>query len=152
MRKDRVMDIHNRETVINLETHETNIGAHRPGDPRPGIEHWRFNLLNPNAVVTKDTVVGIVPVTDADLTVSKITISLRAAANEIAGDLKYADALIGLANPILINSFDTTSGVLADDSITAGAVPAGKCVYLEFDSVPDSAITQALFDIEWSYD
>ena len=66
--------------------------------------------------------------------------------------MKYADALIGLANPVLINSFDTTNGVLVDDSVTAGTVPAGKVIYLEFDSVPDVAITQALFDIEFSYD
>lgn len=144
---------HDRRSTFDHEAHEDNTIAHRSGQSDPsGIEHWRFNLLDPNAVVTKDTVVGIVPVTDAALVVSKITISLRATANEIVGDLKYADALIGLANPVLINTFDTTNGVLVDDSITVGAVPAGKCVYLEFDSVPDSAITQALFDIEWSYD
>ena len=148
-----MQDRHDRSTTAQVgEAHIDDTIAHRSGQSDPsGIEHWRFNLLNPNVVATKDTTVGIVPVTVAALTVSKITISLDAAGNEIAGDLKYADALIGQANPVLINAIDTTSGVLVDDSITAGAVPAGKVVYLEVDSVPDS-VTQALFDIEWSYD
>lgn len=31
MKKDRVMDIHNRETTINLESHELYVSSHRPG-------------------------------------------------------------------------------------------------------------------------
>lgn len=115
-------------------------------------KHLIFNIWNPNAVQSDDNEISIWPETDFDLTISKITITLHAAANEIAGDLKYADTFIGLANPVVINTFDTTSGVLADDSITVGAVPAGKCIYLSFDSSPNAAITQACFDIEYSYD
>lgn len=148
-----MQDRHDRSSTFDAEAHDDNVIAHRSGRiDGSGIEHFGFNIIGPNAVVTADTIVGIVPVTDADLTISKITISLRSVDNEIAGDLKYADTLIGLANPVLINSFDTTSGVLVDSSITAGVVPAGKVLYLDFDSVPDADITQALFDIEFSYD
>lgn len=117
-----------------------------------GVRHIIVNPFNPSVVQGIDNEVLLWPVTDKALTISKITVSLNDSPNEVAGDLKYADAFIGLANPIVINAFDTTSGVLADDSITVGAVPAGKCIYLSFDSTPDSAITQMGMDIEFSYD
>ena len=90
--------------------------------------------------------------TDAALTISKITVTLDASGNEVAGDLKYADAFISLANPVVINDFDTTSGVRVDDSITNGSVPSGKCIYISFDSAPSANITQMCMDIEYSYD
>lgn len=151
-RKDRRMDIHNRETTINPDTHALDMGAHGPGVSRPGIKHLIFTIWNPSAVQSDDNEVCLWPEVDADLTISKITITLDANGNEIVGDLKYADTFIGLANSVVINAFDTTSGVLEDDTITSGAVAAGKCIYLSFDSAPDSAITQACFDIEYSYD
>lgn len=152
MRKDRVMDIHNRETTINPSTHGIDMGAHGPSNSRPGIKHLIFTIWNPNAVQADDNEICLWPEVDADLTINKITVTLDGAGNEIAGDLKYADTFIGLANPVVINVFDTSSGVLEDDSITSGAVAAGKCIYLAFDSAPNVAITQACFDIEYSYD
>ncbi len=115
-------------------------------------KHLIFNIWNPNAVQADDNEICIWPVVDDALTISKITVTLDASGNEIAGDLKYADTFIGLANPVVINTFDTTSGVLADDSITSGAVASGKAIYLSFDSAPSADITQACFDIEYSYD
>lgn len=115
-------------------------------------KHLIFNIWNPNAVQGDDNEICIWPEVDDDLTISKITVTLDGAGNEIVGDLKYADTFIGLANAVVINTFDTTSGVLEDSSITVGAVPAGKAIYLAFDSAPASAITQACFDIEFSYD
>lgn len=114
--------------------------------------HLIFNVWNPNAVQGDDNEICLWPEVDSTLTISKITVTLDASGNEIAGDLKYADTFIGLANPVVINTFDTTSGVLEDGSITSGAVAAGKAIYLAFDSSPASAITQACFDIEYSYD
>lgn len=115
------------------------------------IKHLRFTLVDPNGVQAKDNEVCIWLVTDAAITISKITVALDAAGNDIAGDLKYADAFIGLANPVVINDFDTTSGVRVDTSISIGAVPSGKCIYISFDASPNAAITQVAFDIEYSY-
>lgn len=117
-----------------------------------GPKHSLSNVWNPNAVQSDDNEVCLWPVTDADLTISKITVTLNASGNEVAGDLKYADAFIGLANPVVINTFDTTSGVLADDSITVGVIPAGKCIYFAFDSSPHVDITQMCVDITYTYD
>lgn len=122
------------------------------GRDRERAKPIRFNIFNPSAVQSDDSEVCIWPVVDADLTISKITVTLDAADNEVAGDLKYADTFIGLANAVVINDFDTTSGVRVDTSITVGAVPAGKCIYISFDSAPSSDITQMCVDIIYTYD
>lgn len=152
--KNRVMDIHNRETTINLETHDLYTESHGPAGTVfvPHKKHLIFTIWNPNAVQADDNEICLWPEVDEDLTITKITVTLDAAGNEIAGDLKYSDTFIGLANPVVINVFDTSSGVLEDDSITSGEVAAGKAIYLSFDSSPSSDITQACFDIEYSYD
>ena len=113
---------------------------------------FTFTIWNPYSVQTDDNEVCLVPTTSAALTISKITVTLDASANEVAGDLMYCDAFIGQANPVVINAFDTTSGVLVDASITFGTVPAGKCIYLSFDSTPASLIKQMCVDIEYSLD
>jgi len=117
--------------------------------------HLIFNIINPLATQTEDSEICLWPVTPAALTITKIVVTLNSAANEVAGDIKYADTFIGLASAVLINDFDTTSGVRSDDSMdagAAGAVPAGKCLYLVFDSAPDTAITQMCVDITFDYD
>lgn len=116
------------------------------------IQHLRGNAQLPNSVQSNDNEVLLWVATDAAITITKISISLDAAGNEIAGDLKWADAFIGLANATVINDFDTTSGVRVDTSITAGSVAAGKCLYWSFDSAPPAAIKQMGFDIEYIYD
>lgn len=152
--KNRVMDIHNRETATNQDAHNEYTESHGPAGTVfvPHTKHMIFTVWDPNSVQSDDNEICLWPEVDDDLTVSKITVTLDASGNEIAGDLKYADAFIGLANPVVINAFDTTSGILEDDSITSGSVAAGKAIYLSFDFAPDAAITQAAFDIEWSYD
>jgi len=115
-------------------------------------KHWLIPIINPLAAQTETAVIPIWPVTPAALTVTKIVVTLNASGNEVTGDLKYADARIGLANPVVINDFDTTSGVRTDDTITSAAVAAGKFVYLQFDAAPDTAITDMTVDVTWSYD
>ncbi len=115
-------------------------------------KHWLIPIINPLAAQTETAVIPIWPVTPADLTVTKIVVTLNSAANQVTGNLKYADARIGLPNPVIINAFDTTSGVLTDDTITVGAVPAGKFVYLEFTGAPNTAITDMTTDVTWDYD
>lgn len=118
------------------------------GDER----HWLIPIINPLAAQTETSVIPIWPVTPAALTVTKIVVTLNAAGNEVTGDLKYADARIGLANPVVINDFDTTSGVRTDVTITVGAVPAGKFVYLQFDAAPHTDITDMTTDVTWDFD
>jgi len=77
---------------------------------------------------------------------------LDASGNEVLGDLKYADTFIGLAGAVVINDFDTTSGVRSDSSIDTADVPSGKTMYLSFDSAPNTAITQMCIDITFNYD
>jgi hypothetical protein len=115
-------------------------------------KHMIFNIIDPLATQTEDNEICLWPAVPAALTVTKIQVTLDAAANEVAGDLKWADAFIGLAGATVINVFDTTSGVLVDATITAGAVASGKCIYIAFDSAPNTAIKQMCVDITFDYD
>lgn len=115
-------------------------------------KHMIFNIINPLATQTEDNEICLWPQTPAALTVTNIEITLDAAANEVLGDIKWADAFIGLANAAVINDFDTTSGVRSDSSITAGSVAASKCMYISFDSAPNTAIRQMCVDITFDYD
>lgn len=136
------------DITYNPATGELRVAANIVGEPK----HLIFNIFNPLGVQTDDTQVCIWPVTPAALTVTKIVVTLDAAGNEVAGDLKWADTFIGLANATVINTFDTSSGVTSDDSITAGTVAAGKAIYIQFDSAPHTDITQMSVDITFDFD
>jgi len=118
-----------------------------------GVRHrWHISIVDPNTVVTASSIIPICALTDAALTVTKIVVTTSSASYEAAGDLKYADARISLANATVINAFDTSSGVLSDDTITSGSVGSGKCVYLSFDSAPNASMTDMVIDVYWDYD
>ena len=119
-----------------------------PGNPK----HLRFTIMQPLEAQTEDNEICIWNKTDAALTITNLEVSLDASANEVLGDIKYADTFIGLANPVVINDFDTTSGVRSDSSITSGAVAAGKAIYVSFDSAPNTAIKQMNVDLTYDYD
>lgn len=107
------------------------------------LKYMRFTIPTPSILYGFDTQVCLVPALTNPITVTKIQVTLDAdPTTEVAGDLKYADAFIGLANPTLINDIDTTAGVRVDTSITSGSVAAGKCLYIDFDASPDDATTQ----------
>jgi hypothetical protein len=132
-------------TVTTLAVNsDTNISGNR--------HHKVISIVNPNAVVTASTIIPVFAETDAALTITKIRVTTSSASYEVAGDLKYADARKGLANAVVINVFDTTSGDLTDTSITSGAVASGKFVYLSFDSVPNALMTDVIIEIWWDYD
>lgn len=144
---------HNRESVDKVATHNENQEAHQGGGSAVGSERYIVSKLNdPNALQADNNEQVISDETPAALTISKITVSLDIDTEEVAGDLKYADTFIDLANPVVINAFDTTSGVLSDDSITDGTVPVGKAIYLSFDSAPSADITQMLMTIYFTWD
>ncbi|KKK57755.1 hypothetical protein LCGC14_3051290 [marine sediment metagenome] len=133
---------------VNLGANALTTSVNIKSEPK----EWNFNIINPLATQTEDTQVCIIVSTSAALTISNIKITLDAAGNEVAGDLMFADAFIGFANATVINVCDTTSGVLDDSAMADGTIPSGKVVYFQFDSAPNTAITQMGWKITWSYD
>ena len=75
-----------------------------------GPQHLRFTIIAPLLAYATDTKFCLIPVTSAALTIESLDVTCDAdPATEIAGDLKWADAFIGLANATVINDFDTTN-------------------------------------------
>lgn len=85
------------------------------------------------------------------ITVTGLSASTDSTSYEAVGDVKWADDIISFTNATVINDFDTTSGVRVDTSITAGSVAKGKWVYLDFDSMPSSAMTYMAVHVNWDY-
>lgn len=115
-------------------------------------KHLRLTIVNPSGVYTTSTTLCLVPALDAAITITQLDVTLDSATNQVAGDLKYANAYIGLANAVVINDFDTTSGVRSDNTITSGSVAAGHCIYLSFDTPPNAAIKVMTVDLSYDYD
>lgn len=106
-------------------------------------KYLKFTIPTPAILYGFDTQVCLIPNVPNAMTITKLEVTCDAnPTTELTGDIKYADTFIGLANPVVINDFDTADGVRVDTSITTGAVPAGKCVYLQWDTDPDAAMTQ----------
>lgn len=116
-------------------------------------KHIRFTVLDPASSYAISTNVCLVPSIDAAITVTNIEVTCDAdPTTEPTGDIKYADTFIGLASPTVINDFDTTAGVRSDSTITSAAVASGKCIYLSFDTTPDTALNSLTVDISYDYD
>jgi len=114
--------------------------------------HLRFVVVDPAGVYAKDSEFSIWPQTDAAITVTHLEVTCDTdPTTEPAGNIKYADAFIGRANPIVINAFATTGGVLSTSAITNAGVAAGKCLYVSFDATPEAAMKQMSFDITYHY-
>jgi len=121
-------------------------------ESRASNRHLRFTLLDPRTTYLNDTHVCIIPVLDAAIVITNLEVTCNdVPTTEAFGDLKYADAFISMSNSAVINSFDTTLGVRSDNSISNGSVAAGKCIYIQFDSLPVEALTQICFDITYNY-
>jgi hypothetical protein len=127
---------------FDFKAHEDNPNAHHPSGQRgknPSYVPW--TIKDPNGWQSDDNEVCLIQPTPAAWTITRLQVTLDATGNQVAGDLKYADAFIGQANSNVIAAFDTTLGVLDTGAISV-AVPSGKCIYLSFDSAPSSDITQ----------
>jgi len=108
------------------------------------------SLLSPALVYAVDTQVPLPFVINA-MKVTRIKVQLNTAAQEVAGDLKYADDLTAFTNATLVRAFDTTSGALDATGLSV-SVPAGKHLYLDFDSLPNAAITFMSLSVVYDYD
>lgn len=119
-----------------------------------GVTHHLYKtIMDPLGTQTEDNEICLIPATDAAITITRIVVTLDSAANEVAGDVKFADTFIGLANATVVETFDTTSGVRDDSSMSGDAtIPSGKCVYLSFDSAPSTDIHSMTIDIVYDYD
>jgi hypothetical protein len=114
--------------------------------------HLRFTIIDPATAYGKSATICIVPTLDAAITVTNLEVTCGAdPTTELTGDIMYADTFIGKATPVVINDFDTAIGVRSDSSITSGAVASGKAIYVSFDTVPETAITQVSFDLSFDY-
>ena len=136
------------DITYNPSTSELRLAANIVGEPKERT----FNVINPLAAHTETGgSICIWPETPADLTVTKVVVTLDSAANEITGDLMWADAYIGKAGATLINDFDTASGVRSDSTITADAVAAGKAMYILYDA-PNTATKELIITVTYDYD
>ena len=113
--------------------------------------HLRFTIVDPYTAYGKSATICVVPAIDQAITVTKLQVTTNSSSYEVAGDLKYADAFIGLANATVINDFDTSSGVRTDTTITNASVASGKNIYISFDSQPSSSLAQVSFDVTYTY-
>lgn len=121
---------------------------------REDLKYFMFNLADPDALYATDHEWCIDPRTAQAITIDSFTVSLTAdPTTELEFSLKFADALIGLANDSLIDDTATVAGVT---TVTSGfvdnTIPAGKCLYWLFDADPDDAITQVPVKIYYSID
>lgn len=70
-------------------------------------------------------------------------------------DLKYADAVIGVANAALVDVLDTTTGASSEDTdanINSGsAIPNGKVLYLEFGTAYTESNHQIIFQVWYHF-
>lgn len=112
-------------------------------------KNLRFTIVNPSGFCAISTHTCLIPKLSSPITITNLEVTLNTAAYEVAGDIKYADTYIGTASPAVINDFDTSSGVRSDASITGASVPTGKCIFIEFDSAPNSTITSMTIDLTY---
>lgn len=112
-------------------------------------DSYNFTITSPsNTYSICGASLCIVTETPYAITIDSISVSCNAdPGTELDGDLKYADALIGFANPTTINDFNTTSGARKDSSMASGAVAANKCIFVVFHASPDTALKQIGFTI-----
>ncbi len=116
-------------------------------------QHLRFIIIDPAAVyVNQDQEICLIPAIDAPITIKKVVVTCELApASELDWNLKYCDAFIGQANPVLICALNTVAGVAVVTSFINAVVPAGKCIYVPFDMQPAALPNQICTDIFYKY-
>ncbi len=113
-------------------------------------KHFRFTIIDPATVYGIATGIIVVPELDSPIRITNLEVTCNNdPATEPTGDIKYADNFRTQANSMLINSFDTTAGSLSDNTIATGIVTAGKTIYIQFDTTPDTTIKQMGFDLTY---
>ena len=116
---------------------------------------WGATISNPQAVYAQRAQVFIAK-TAAAVTVTSIFADCNdpTPTAEIAWDLKFADDMHDgvFANATVIDVMDTTNGTFSATSFDDATIPAGKFVYIQFDSSPHADIKDILVDIKYTVD
>lgn len=89
------------------------------------------------------------------ITITRIHVHGSTTAQQIAGDLKFADDVFAasLANATVIDVCDTTNGVFtATSGFDDATVPSGKYIYFQLDASPNVAITDFYIEIDYTVD
>jgi hypothetical protein len=100
---------------------------------------------------TVDSLIELIPagfLADS-ITVTRITVENSTDTLEVSGDLMYADDFAAQTDSVIINDFNTTSGARIDNTITAAGIPAGKCVYLNYRAIPDTALVSFTIGVRY---
>jgi hypothetical protein len=113
----------------------------------------RFTVLDPNAAYDIDTEILIWDNVDAPLTFTSVSAACDGTI-DISADLKWTNSFVTLAvgTDTTINALSTSSGVLDDNTISAGSVAAGKDVYMTWKADPSASIKQVGITLEYDYD
>jgi hypothetical protein len=115
--------------------------------------YLRVSIIGPADSYAVSPSVCLLQSLNAAITVNNIDVTCNAnPSTQISGNIVYADAFIGTANPVVINDFNTTSGVRHDATLVSSSVAAGKCIFLAFDAAPDAALKLINFNIKYTYD
>lgn len=118
-----------------------------------GNEHIRATILDPNAAYDISTTILLVPVTEAALTVTQIDITCDAdPTTEQQFSIVQATGYIAKTSPTDIEDNITVDGAFTTTAIDIGAVAAGQCIYLLFDSDPEDAMATFSVDITYDFD
>lgn len=75
---------------------------------------------------------------------------------ELDADLVYADAMIGVANPVVVDALDTTNGTATEDTdanINGGAaIPNGKVLYIAINTPYTESNHQIMFQVWYHFE
>jgi hypothetical protein len=118
------------------------------------LHYVKGTISNPQAVYAQRAQIPIMRAPQA-LTITRIHIVTNQTAQQLAGDLKWADDITdaSFANAAVIDVIDTTSGVFtATSSFDDATVASGKYVYLQLDSSPNAAIKDFYIEIYYTFD
>lgn len=114
--------------------------------------YLRVTLVGPTDVYTVSPTVCLLQSLNAAITVNDIEVTCDAnPTTQLSGNVLYADSFIGTANPVIINDFNTTSGVRKDVTLSNSSVAVGKCIYMVFNAEPVSTLKQVNFNIRYTY-
>ena len=117
-------------------------------------KYLRATVSNPQAVYAQRAQIPIM-LTPYAITITSIKINTGQTAQEMAGDLKFADDIVAgsFANATVIDVCDTTSGMF---TATAGfddaTIPSGKEIYFQMDASPNAAIKDLKLEIQYTVD
>lgn len=118
------------------------------------LHYCKGTISNPQAVYAQRPQIPIMTAPQA-LTITRISLKTNQTAQQVAGDLKYADDITdgSFANATVIDVCDTTSGAFsATSGFDNASVAAGKEIYFQLDASPNAAIKDFKLEFYYTFD